>query len=353
MLLRSFACPSCNKHVTRYGEFAPSVQCPHCGTVVNQPAIAEVVMDEPDLIIPFKVSKDAFKETLVETLVAQEGAAGNVFTVINTDAIHGVYVPMYLYEGSYSADWQCSEKEESMDASQKAEWVKQNGNATGSFSFLCLANEGGKDVSEDMMKFISNYACEVSLMAPFAEESLNPKEEKQLLLPCNVESSRVWKKHGKAKMEQIAHDAALDQLAEKKVKKFKVTTSCTLTTDGKLVLVPFWVIYYKYNNKQYHFFMDGIGANKHSEFPLDEEEKAFVKKVKTAEIFYVLLCILIAAALIYFDKGWPSAIPFAFGLLCIPAEWIKKLIIKNMRKKNAERRKEGSLTLQQTALPLE
>lgn len=307
--LQTLKCPSCTKQISKYSQFSTSVTCPNCGTVIKNPMVDSKDVIMPERIIPFTSDEDCFEKTMIEALVNTDYVDKNVFSGINTDNVFRAYLPMYLYEGSYNASWSCessySDQQvkisndwtgggKSISTKEVKKWRPQNGNATGNFAFLCLANEGSEDLPDELRQFTYQFPYEVMCSHPFNDSYLSADSENMVTIPMNADAGIVWQKHGKDLVDQTAQKAALDQIGNQEIRNFRASSSYQLATKGDYILAPFWFVYYNYKNKRYYFLMDGLGKSTSGTYPIDEEDTAFTQsKEKIINIvkWLWLLCI--------------------------------------------------------------
>ena len=155
-----------------------------------------------------------------------------------------------------------------------------NGNASGNFSFLCLANEGD-EVPEEVRNFTRLFPYDVMMSKEFEPSMIDVKDDNLMTVERNADAQLVWQKNGKQMVDDTARNAAYNQLGNQDIRNFRATSSYNLTNVGKFVLVPFWFVYYNYNDSKYHFLMDGIGARTSYNYPVNEEEMKFVNGKKS------------------------------------------------------------------------
>ena len=299
MNLQVVKCPSCNQVLTTFSAFKSTATCPRCGAVIKNPMVTAREEERPSRIIPFTTQENDFENALINTLIDQDYVPVNIFDAINTDKVFRAYLPMYLFEGTYQASWSCesSYEDQKVDISRNwtdngktistktvKKWRPQNGNAAGNFAFLCLANEGTDDLPEELRNFTYQFPYDVMMSQEFNGDMLPEEDERMITVSRNADATLVWQKHGKALVEETAKNAALDQIGNQEIRNFRATSSFSLSTKGEYVLVPFWFVYYTYNNQRYNFMMDGTGQRYSYNYPVDPEETNFVngkEQIKT------------------------------------------------------------------------
>ncbi len=327
--LHVLQCPNCRHAIETFSPFKASTKCPSCGTVISNPNFITKEADIPSRMIPFTTQESDFEQALVNTLIGQDYVPKDIFQAINTDAVFRAYLPMYLFEGTYQASWSCesSYEDQKVDISRNwtdsgktistktvKKWRPQNGNASGNFAFLCLANEGDKSLPEELRNFTNQFPYDVMLSKEFNGELLTEDDERLVTVSRNADATIVWQKHGKDLVDETAQRAALNQIGDQEIRNFRASSSFNLTTKGDYLLVPFWFVYYNYNNQRYNFMMDGTGQHWSYSYPQDQEMIDFVngkEKIKK----YVKWCWLLTFVLFYFFNFTVAAVYFVLWLI--------------------------------------
>lgn len=298
LTLQTLRCPSCTRQISSFSPFSTTVKCPSCGSLIKNPMVDSKATAMPDRIIPFTSDESTFEAAMVNALVNTDYVDKKVFEGINTDNIFRAYLPMYLYEGTYNSSWSCessytdqqvkissswTDNSKSIKTKEVKKWRPQNGTASGNFAFLCLANEGSKDLPDELREFTKLFPYNVMCSKEFRSE-LVEGQENLMTIDRNADATLVWQKHGKEMVDQTAEQAALNQIGNQEIRNFRSSSSFTLSTKGELVLAPFWFVYYTFKNNQYHFLMDGLGEQTSYTYPVDQEDVDFTnskEKIKT------------------------------------------------------------------------
>ena len=340
MKLQVVKCPACNQALTSFSAFKSVVTCPRCGAAIKNPMVTVKEEVMPERIIPFSTQESDFEQSLINTLVNQDYVPKNIFDAINTDHVFRAYLPMYLFEGTYQASWSCESSyiDQKVDISSNKvstkdvkRWRPQNGNASGNFGFLCLANEGTEDLPEELRNFTYQFPYDVMLSKHFDGDLLKEEDERLITIPRNADATLVWQKHGKNLVDDTAQQAALNQIGNQEIRNFRASSSFSLATKGDYILAPFWFVYYTYNNQRYNFMMDGTGKRYSYNYPVDQEEVDFVKgknKIKKIVKWLWLLCILFLVA----GAGFTAAIVYLVVWL------VGKIVVNKMMNKQIDER---------------
>ncbi len=332
--LHEVKCPNCRIPIESFSPFKASVKCPNCSTVISNPNFVTKDADLPSRMIPFSTQESDFEQALVNTLVEQDYVPKDIFEAINTDSVFRAYLPMYLYEGTYQASWSCESSYEGKEVDVSSNWTDngktittktvkkwqpQNGNASGNFAFLCLANEGDGNLPEELRNFTNQFPYDVMLSKEFNGELLTVEDERMVTVSRNADATIVWQKHGKDLVNDTAERAAIKQIGDQEIRNFRASSSFTLATKGDYLLAPFWFVYYSYNNNRYNFMMDGTGQHWSYTYPKDQEMIDFVNGKET-----IRKCVkwawLLALLVIYF-------LGFTYGLGYLAIWFVAKFIV--------------------------
>ncbi len=342
--LYAMQCPACKSPIEGFTPFKASAKCPVCGTVIENPHFKIKDADIPTRMIPFSSQEGDFEQALINALINQDYVPKDIFEAINTDDVYRTYLPMYLYEGTYQASWNCessymdqkvtissnwTDSGKTVSTKEVKKWRPQNGNAAGNFAFLCLANEGEQSVPEELRNFTKQFPYDVMLSKEFNGELLSEEDERLVTVSRNADPAIVWQKYGKGLVDQTAEKAARSQVGNQEIRNFRTTSSCHLTTKGDYLLVPFWFVYYSYNNNRYSFMMDGTGQHCSYTYPTDPEEVDFVNKKNRVKKIVSWLWLI--AVLFLFIFGW------ATGLITFGVWLVSKLIVDKVMNKQIQK----------------
>lgn len=355
MTLQLVKCPACNKPLTTFSSFKSTITCPRCGAAIRNPEYVARQESRPERIIPFTTNEKDFENSLINVLVNTDYVPRDIFSAINTDNVFRAYLPMYLYEGSFQASWSCetSYMDESVSVNKNIfsdtvdiknkkvkKWRPQNGNASGNFAFLCLANEDSEDLPEELRKFTYQFPYEVMLSKTFDPDLLSDEDDQLITIPRNADNVLVWQRHGKSMVDAAAERAAIFQLRNQEARDFHCQSSYSLASKGEYILAPFWFVYYTYNQGRYNYMLDGVGKHNSYTYPIDQEEVDFVRgKERIMKIVSLLwiLCLVI----MYFSQ--------AVGIVMLIVWFISKFIVNFIMKKQIKARLDESRQIRAAA----
>ncbi len=346
--LQQVECPSCRRPINTFNPKKLMAECPYCHSKLVNPLVKPKDVPVPERIIPFTTDEQTFENALVNALVNQDYVPTNIFQAISTGDVIQTYLPMYLYEGTYNASWSCESAYEDQQVNIKSNWTDsgktistknvkkwrpQNGNASGNFAFLCLANEG-EEIPNELREFTRLFPYDVMMSKEFNIDMIDYNDENLMTLERNADSTLIWQKYGKDMVDETAKKAAHFQIGDQEIRNFRASSSYNLTTTGKYVLAPFWFVYYNYAGGQYHFLMDGIGERTSYSYPTDQEEIDFVNS-KNRIAKYVGWLWILAPILWYF-------LNFTVAAVYLIIWFIAKIIVRKVMNKQIDAKLEES-----------
>ena len=329
--LNQVACPNCGSTVMSYSPMAQDVECPYCHQMMRT-TTREVT--RASMMMPFTASLQDFGQHLVNALVKRKYVPHDIFNFLNAENAMKIYLPMFVYEGKYHVKWSGYVEEKNGDVKEKR-WV--DGFNIKEFAVMAPAYESGQ-LPDELKKFASTFPYDPAAMKPFDEAAA--RESNVATIEANADPDAVWQSTSKKQVEQMAEkDAKHDAPAE--ISRFRHDTHIDLYSSGKLVLIPFWFVYYNYKQERYHFIMDGSGRKEELTAPVDTGQK---KEANKYNIYYWIFAALIVLGIVLiFLKNAAAYVILGIGVVAL----IGMIVFDRMRRKkihnaSTELRKEGA-----------
>jgi phage FluMu protein Com len=318
-------CANCHSTVSRADKFETQIKCPYCGTVNQVTGTTSADMATPERIILFKTEEKDFDKSICNFFVDQDYAVNDIFQKVQLENATAIYLPMFLYEGRYEANYSCSvgyqetelrtgtnlSGDKTIKEKTVTKWRPTSGTAKENYAFLSLAFEG-KEITPELAEWTKTFPYE-PIAAQNFEASLITGKGLQIL-PHNMDKEATWHKWGTETIEYLAKQKAYAQLPDgQKIKDFKSTFSYDQKHDGRLFLIPFWFVYYHYNNEKHYVLMDGLGRNIHGSTPIDEARYKAVKKFEKLGNWAPWLGTILTVILFFTPAPWWLAIGLGVG----------------------------------------
>lgn len=248
-------------------QYTSSTKCPNCGTYV--------VLDErvdgdyrPDIILPFKVSKDK----AIDLLKAEFG--NRIFTPVgflsraSIDKIEGMYVPFFMYDYGTHTDYKGTGTTVRTWRSGSYEYTET--------SYYDIVREMNADF--DMIPVDASIDMDdrcMDLMEPYNYEALKAFEEKYMSgFMGELYSQTETELEGRA-VSKV--DTATNNLLNQSINGYATVTPDYkhINHDKKKVryaLLPVWEYIFHYQGQDYKFFVNGQTGKIVGETPVAKDK---------------------------------------------------------------------------------
>ena len=287
--LKVYICKSCGGEIVG-DETTAATSCPFCDNpVVFSGQLAGTL--KPDMVIPFKLDKEAAKEGLKKHLSGKKLLPKVFKDESHIDEIKGVYVPFWLFDADANADI-------SYRATKVRMWSDSNYNYTetsyysvrraGTIGFDKVPVDGSSKMADDLMESIEpyNYKDAVDFQTAYLSGYFADKYDVDA--PSSIEraNSRIKKSTESAFSSTVTggYNTVTPESSSVRLSN----------SSAKYALLPVWILNTTWNGNKYTFAMNGQTGKFVGNLPVDK--KAYWK---------------------YFgiSAGIVSAV--AFGLLCL------------------------------------
>ena len=264
--LKAFNCPSCGAQLI-LDETAAAASCPYCDNPTIIPASISGTL-KPDLIIPFKLDKEAAKAALREHFKGKKLLPKLFSSENHLDEIKGIYVPFWLFDADARA-------EASFSGTKVRTWSDREYDYTetrfyqldrcGSVMFDDIPVDGSKKMADELMESIEPF--DMSEAVEF---------QSAYLTGYYADRYDVSDKESIGRANERVKQSALALL--------KNTTGSYLTvtqTGGrvhikngkaKYALLPVWILNTTWHGEKYVFAMNGQTGKFVGNLPADNKK---------------------------------------------------------------------------------
>jgi len=287
--LKKIGCSSCGAELI----FDPGTQmtnCNFCGSKFEIEKAQDEEIVTPDGILPFKVTKENYEQAVLSWLSEGDYTPDDILNSTVFESVNGVYLPMWLYKGRYHGNWSASsgynrrEEYSEWSESQKkmvrktrtvTDWRPSSGQCAGEFTILAFAG-AGKGIKADIAVYAHGTSFSRGEMKTFdSQYSMGFN-----IVDFTIDEHLTWDNLGKIQADSQVEIDAKQRIPGDKYKDFY----CDVLYDKEKplrVYVPFWITHYKYNEKEFHVYMDGTSTSRiQGVRPEDQGRKDVVKKLK-------------------------------------------------------------------------
>lgn len=259
-----YLCNSCGGQIV-CDETTGASECPYCGSPVVM--TGQFAGDKrPDIIIPFKLDKEAAKEGFKNHLCKKRLLPKAFRSNSYIEEVKGVYVPFWLYDAD--ADAQAYYR-----ATKVETWSDSKYNYTktsyyrlfrsGSLSFERVPVDGSTKLADDLTESLEPFTADGEV--PFQTAYLSG---------YMADKYDVDSQTGNARANDRVKKSTLDKLTETTEGYSTVTpeNSSVQLANGtvKYALYPVWLLAAKWNGKVYNFAMNGQTGKFVGDLPMDK-----------------------------------------------------------------------------------
>jgi len=308
----------------------------------------------PERVIAFKATEKDFERAICDYLLGTEKdyTVTDIFDKVEMDSATAIYLPMYLFEGKYEAIYNC-DIEYTTKGDDGKKWTsteRKGGTIKSNYALLCLAYEG-QEIPDELAHWTQTFPYDPLTAQPFRAELITG--EGYQILPHNRDRETTWYKWGAAAIKEQSEEQAIEQIPDKpdlKIKNYNSSFVHDEKHEGRMILVPFRLVNFTYENKKYFVTMDGTGEHiKGSDLPQDKEALKQIeinkKKDKRANWIAWPIAVLLFIFTPSFIDTWIIMFAIRLVILIVVAGAIAGILggesEKNILKKAYKKRKEG------------
>ena len=262
--MMAYNCPSCGAELI-CDETTAAMSCPYCD---NPTIIPSSVSDtlKPDLIIPFKLDKEAAKAALREHMKGKK-LLPKVFSSENhIDEVKGVYVPFWLYDTEVHGDFVFS-------GTQVRTWSDYDYTYTetryfdlerrGDMSIENLPVDASVQMDDDLMESIEPY--DLSQAVEFKNAYLAGYFANRYDLTAEENRQRA-----NERVKKSAHDAFCATTTGYLSAGTKHANLRVRKSRAKYAFYPVWILNTTWRGKKYTFAMNGQTGKFVGDLPIDK-----------------------------------------------------------------------------------
>ena len=260
----AYVCNSCGGEILCDGNTA-ATHCPYCDSpVVMKQRLTGTL--RPDLVIPFKLDKEAAKAALMKHISGKILLPKCFRTENRIDRIQGMYVPFWLYDANSQGDI-------TYRATKVRHWSDSEYNYTqtkyydvrraGSMGFEAVPVDGSTKMANELMESIEPY--DLSQAVDFQTAYLAGYIADKYDVTAEVAKPRAQERIRVSTEEALrntvnGYNTVTQQQADIQIEDGNV----------RYGLLPVWILTTKYQGKDYTFAMNGQTGKMVGDLPMDK-----------------------------------------------------------------------------------
>lgn len=262
--MRAYTCPSCGAQLICDSTTA-ATSCPYCGNPTIVPGqFSGVLM--PDLIIPFKLDKEAAKAAMRKHFTGKKLLPRRFTDENHLDEVVGVYIPFWLFDADADADM-------SFDATRSRTWSDRNYRYTET-RYYKLIRSG--DLHFENVPVDGSAKWDDTAM-----ESLEPFDTREAVRFKKAYLSGYLADRYDVNAERSVNRANT-RVRNSTIQAFRSTTDGYFSVTpshsnirlsnnrAKYALFPVWILNTSWNGKNYQFAMNGQTGKFIGDLPEDK-----------------------------------------------------------------------------------
>lgn len=249
--LRSYVCSSCGAQLA-VDAAAAMEECPYCG---NQTMVPGAFTDsaKPDLVIPFKLDKQAAENALIAYYKGKRFLPSEFASANRVAHVQGVYVPFWLYNGSASGSGTFEARNMRVWREGKDEVTKTDVYRAwreGNSSFTRIPADGSAKMPDGHMDAIEPF--DYSELKPFSIAYLPGYSAERYDLDASACAPRAEGRMKNTLAEQLRQSVTgYDQVDAGNV------SSQACVEETSQALLPVWMLHTRWKDDDYLFAMNG------------------------------------------------------------------------------------------------
>ena len=290
--MRAYNCPSCGAQLM-VDQVTAVTSCPYCGNNTVVPGQLSDVL-KPDLIIPFKLDKDAAIAAL-KSYYGDKPLLPDDFTANNhIQEVQGVYVPFWLYSGDAHGDvvfngrnirtWRDSKN----IYTETDHWRLFR---EGDMHFTRVPVDGSTKMPDAHMDAIEPF--DYSELIPFSVAYLPGYLTDRYDLDVKQCDQRA-----RSRVENTCVDQFYDTVGGYMETDVSSSSATVTWQDISYALLPVWMLHTKWNGEDYLFAMNGQTGKLIGDLPIDQG------KVWKRGLMIFIPLVIIIALIVFFVFGF-------------------------------------------------
>lgn len=262
--MRIYTCKSCGGEIVAE-ETTGASACPYCGSPVVMSGSFEGDL-KPDLVIPFKLDKEAAKAALTKHLSGKKFLPKLFKDQNHIDEIKGVYVPFWLFDAEADANILYR-------AEKKRRWNDDNFNYTetsyymvkraGSLAFDSVPVDGSSQMPDELMESIEpfDYKDATDFRTAYLSGYLADRYDVTAEDSINRANERITESTKRTFRDTVMGFDTVDE-----------TNASIRLKNGKAryILCPVWILNTTWNGEKYTFAMNGQTGKFVGNLPMDK-----------------------------------------------------------------------------------
>ena len=264
--LKSYNCPSCGAELI-CDETTAATSCPYCGNPTVIPSQFSGGL-KPELILPFKLDKEAAKKALLEYYKGKKFLPDAFKDQNHIEEIKGVYVPFWLFDCKVSGDvtYNCFThrvyRQGNYEVTERSHYIVER---EGDMRFEKIPVDASTQMPDAHMDAIEPF--DYSEFQPFSTAYLPGYMADRYDVSLEDSRSRVDER-AKNSMESELRSTVIGYTSVSEFSNNIVVEEA----KGTYALLPVWMLSTRWNGENYLFAMNGQTGKLIGDLPVDKRK---------------------------------------------------------------------------------
>lgn len=240
----NFSCTGCGASMS-YDAAAQALRCPFCGSTQMEQLEAESKALRPEAVVPFEVSRTDAKEILQRWLGQGFWRPADLVKEASLVDIAPVYVPYWAFSAETYTYWTADTSRTPPGA--RGDWFPLFGEHHGRYAGMLVG--AGQALTAE----------ETAALCPFDLDKALPPEQVDLE-NVTVEQFGLPRKYARARARHGLHESERAACQQRYVPGNARNVHANVRIEsmaGRPVLLPVWIMAYRYRNRLYRFLING------------------------------------------------------------------------------------------------
>lgn len=260
-----YSCKSCRGEIVA-DDTTAATKCPYCGNPVMLTGRLSGEL-KPDLVIPFKLNKEAAKQALKDHMKGKKLLPKTFSSESTLDEIQGLYVPYWLVNADCygSTSYSCTNTRTWSDSNYRYTETKYyDVDRSGYVGYDNIPCDASEKMSDDMMESIEPYdvnaaaGFQTAYLSGYIADRFDVSSEESV----NRAQKRIFRSTKAALDGTVRGYSSIRVLSE----NFRLNNAST-----KYALLPVWLMNVTWNGGFYTFAMNGQTGKIVGDLPLDKK----------------------------------------------------------------------------------
>lgn len=278
---RSVRCQHCQA-ISTFTTAQQGKACDFCGSSALVPFEESGGVIRPESLLPFEIGQPDARDRLRQWYKSRFWAPSNLGGKALTDTVHGVYLPYWTFDAGVSARYTAEGGEyyQNQKGEREVRWFPVSGQVQHFFDDTLVC--GSKGVHPWLVEAVEPFPTTTEKLKPYDPGYLSgwTVERYQLDLVAAAQ-------HGRDRMVSAIRDMCARDIRADTHRNLQVTPTFERQTF-KHVLLPVWLVGYRYGTKNFQVVVNGSTGQVAGEYP-----KSWVK-IALAVIAALIVVYLLA-----------------------------------------------------------